>query len=178
MAINPTFFNRTLIGIAILAFGLILIFSMRYSSNQRNAARDTVAADSLIAERWFLTLDGDDSLQIADFAGKHVILEFWASWSEQSKQTLKGLDSLRQSMPDEYVIIAATVKDNGEPARDFIRNSGLPVYFVDGTVHYLDLRMVGVPSAILFNKESRPTQILIGHHQITAMLQQPPHTVQ
>ena len=167
MAQDLTLFNRVLFGIGILAIGLIIIFSFRYAKSQRDTVTDFVAADSLIAQRWFQNLDRTDSLQLSSFEGKEVLLVFWASWSEKSLETLQTIDTYRTSKADSIVVVAASVKDNGEEARAYIESSNHPFVFVDGTIHYLDLRLPGVPSAIRFNAESKPVQILIGDAQLS-----------
>jgi hypothetical protein len=164
-------FNRTLIAIGIVIAGLIIIFSFRYADTQRSTVLDFVSADSLIHQRWFQNLDQTDSLQIQQFAGKEVLLTFWATWSESSTTILYQLKELQTSRQDSLIIIAAAVKDNGQEARSFIENAHLPFHFVDGTIHYLDLRMVGVPSAILFNESSKPVQILVGEKQLVQFTQ-------
>lgn len=164
-------FNRTLITIGILVAGLIIIFSFRYADTQRSTVLDFVSADSLIHQRWFQNLDQTDSLQIQQFAGKEVLLTFWSTWSESSTDLLFQLKDLQASRQDSLIIIAAAVKDNGQEARYFISTTHLPFHFVDGTVHYLDLRIVGVPSAILFNESSKPVQILVGEKQLQQFTQ-------
>jgi hypothetical protein len=164
-------FNRTLIAIGIIIAGLIIIFSFRYADTQRATVLDFVSADSLIHQRWFQNLDQTDSLQIQQFAGKEVLLTFWSSWSESSTDLLFKLNEYQAKRQDSLVIIAAAVKDNGQEARAFISSANLPFYFVDGTIHYLDLRIVGVPSAILFNSSSKPVQILVGEKQLSQFVQ-------
>lgn len=173
MAQDLTKFNRVIFGIGALAVGLIAIFSFRYANNQRLTVTDFVAADSLIDKRWFQNLDGTDSLQLSSYKGREVLLVFWASWSERSTDVLDELDQKLGQSSDSLVVIAATVKDNGVEARTYIRDSGRSFQFVDGTIHYLDLRLPGVPSAIRFNRDTKPTQILIGEKQILAPFQIP-----
>jgi len=164
-------FNRTLIAIGIIVAALIIIFSFRYADTQRSTVLDFVSADSLIHQRWFQNLDHTDSLQIQQFAGKEVVLTFWSTWSVKSTEILYQLKELQDSRTDSLIIIAAVVKDNGEEARSFIQKAQLPFHFVDGTIHYLDLRLVGVPSAILFNTSSKPVQILVGEKQLEQFIQ-------
>ncbi len=167
MAQDLTLFNRVLFGIGILAVGLIIIFSVRYAENQRATMTDFVAADSLIHQRWFQNLDGTDSLQLSSYQGREVILIFWASWSGKSLEVLENLDSLKMQRGDSLVIVAAAVKDNGSEAREYIERKSHDFEYVDGTIHYLDLRLPGVPSAIRFNRESKPVQILVGESQLS-----------
>lgn len=168
MAQDLTLFNRVLFGIGVLALGLIAIFSFRYAQNQRTTVTDFVAADSLIDRRWFQNLDGTDSLQLSSYKGREVLLVFWASWSERSTEVLEQLEASQKVSNDSLVIVAATVKDNGDEARNYIQSKNHPFTFVEGTVHYLDLRLPGVPSAIRFNRDTKPTQIFIGETQILA----------
>jgi thiol-disulfide isomerase/thioredoxin len=167
MAQDLKLFNRVLFGIGVLATGLIIIFSFKYAENQRTTVMDFVAADSLIHQRWLQNLDGTDSLQLSSYQGRDVILIFWASWSAKSLDVLKTLDSLKSVNGDSLVIIAAAVKDNGAEARSYIANTTHNFEYVDGTIHYLDLRLPGVPSAIRFNRDSKPVQILVGESQLS-----------
>jgi thiol-disulfide isomerase/thioredoxin len=167
MAQDLTLFNRVLFGIGVLATGLIIIFSFKYAKNQRTTVMDFVAADTLIDQRWFQNLDGTDSLQLTSYKGREVILIFWASWSGKSLDVLETLDSLKAQKGDSLTIIAAAVKDNGIESRDYIKRTNHNFEYVDGTIHYLDLRLPGVPSAIRFNRDSKPVQILVGESQLT-----------
>jgi hypothetical protein len=169
MAQDLTLFNRVLFGIGILAIGLIIIFSFRYAENQRDIMTDFVAADSLIHQRWFQNLDGTDSLQLSSYQGREVILVFWASWSDKSLEVLAQLDSIKTMRGDSVAVVAASVKDNGAEARAYINGSNHNFDFVDGTVHYLDLRLPGVPSAIRFNRDTKPVQILVGESQLSSL---------
>jgi len=167
MAQDLTQFNRVLIGIGILAIGLIIIFSFRYAKNQRTTVMNFVAADSLIHQRWFHNLDGTDSLQLSGYQGTDVILVFWASWSVKSLEVLNILDSIKTARGDSLMVVAAAVKDNGAEARAYINSTTHNFEYVDGTVHYLDLRLPGVPSAIRFNRDIKPIQILVGESQLS-----------
>ncbi len=169
MAQDLTLFNRVLFGIGILAIGLIIIFSFKYAENQRTTVMDFVAADSLIHQRWLQNLDGTDSLQLSGYQGREVILVFWASWSEKSLDVLEMLDSIKTVRGDSLMVVAAAVKDNGAEARAYITSTNHPFIYVDGTIHYLDLRLPGVPSAILFNRNSKPTKILVGESQLSSL---------
>src|SRR5690606_11641052 len=113
-----------------------------------------------ITQRWFYRLGSDDSLQIQEFRGKIVVLDFWATWSGKSQITLAELDSLRRQYPDDVEVVAAAVKDATQEAAEWSRSSGYAFHFVDGTVHYQDLRLVGVPSRILFDREGDPQYVL------------------
>lgn len=169
MAQDLTLFNRVLFGIGILAVGLIIIFSFRYAENQRATVTDFVAADSLIHLRWFQNLDGTDSLQLSSYKGRDVIVVFWASWSGKSLEVLERLDSLQSHRGDSLVVVAAAVKDNGAEARGYISTSDHAFEYVDGTIHYLDLRLPGVPSAIRFNRDTKPVQIYVGESQLSSL---------
>lgn len=173
MTQDLTLFNRVLFGMGVLALGLIAIFSFRYAQNQRTTVTDFVAADSLIDRRWFQNLDGTDSLQLSSYKGREVLLVFWASWSDRSLEVLEQLDASQSIHSDSIVIVAAAVKDNGEEARAYIQSTSYPFNFVEGTIHYLDLRLPGVPSAIRFNRDTKPTQIYIGEKQILSSILNP-----
>lgn len=158
-------FKRVLLGIGVLGLLLILFFSVRYADHQRQTMRDTILADSLLAKRWFVTMDATDSLQLHSFVGKRVVVAFWASWSPRSMELLDSLSHWR-TKGDSIVIVAATVKDNGAQARAFMRRFTDQIVFVDGTLHYLDLRIVGVPSAIAFDARLKPEMIATGDDQM------------
>jgi len=144
-------FKRVLLGIGVLGLLLILFFSVRYADHQRQTMYDTILADSLLLERWFVNMDATDSLQLQSLAGKHLVVAFWATWSPRSMEIVDSLINKRAQLGDALVIVAANVKDNGSEAREYMARHTDQVIFVDGTLHYLDLRIVGVPSAIAFD---------------------------
>lgn len=162
-------FKRVLLSVGVLGLLLILFFSIRYADRQRQTMRDTILADSLLAKRWFITMDANDSLQLQSFAGKRVLLAFWATWSPRSMALLDSLVQRRATIGDSIVIVAANVKDNGAQARTFMRTFSDQIVFVDGTLHYLDLRIVGVPSAIAFDTRLKPEMIATGEEQMRTL---------
>ena len=163
-------FKRVLLSIGVLGLVLILFFSVRYANHQRETMRDMVLTDSLIQKRWFVNMEASDSLQLQSFTGKRLVLTFWASWSPRSMELVDSLIERRAHLGDSLVIVAANVKDNGDQARQFMKTLSDQVVFVDGTLHYLDLRIIGVPSAIAFNADMKPEMIASGEQQMRNLL--------
>lgn len=158
--LHPRYFNKFIAFLGVLSLFLILYFSLRYANSQRHEAVNIVRADSLITQRWFPRLPDGDSLQIADYHGKPVILDFWATWSERSQRELNVLEVLARQ--HDAVVIAAAVKDAGPYLDAFLDTTRLPYIFVDGTRHYQEFKLSGVPSRILFDRNGQPQFVLSG----------------
>jgi thiol-disulfide isomerase/thioredoxin len=62
-------------------------------------------------------LDGPGQLSLADFRGKVVYLDFWASWCAPCQAALPALEELRKEFPaDQFQVIAVNVDTDPEKA--------------------------------------------------------------
>jgi thiol-disulfide isomerase/thioredoxin len=67
------------------------------------------------------SLDGNGNLSLAQFKGKVVYLDFWASWCGPCKASLPMLEELRKELPaDEFQILAVNVDKDAARARAFL----------------------------------------------------------
>ena len=72
------------------------------------------------------TLDGDQ-LDVADYRGKVVVLNFWASWCPPCRAEAPNLVEVAEQTEAEGVqFIGVNVKNAKDEARAFERNKGVP----------------------------------------------------
>ncbi len=111
------------------------------------------------------TLTGE-RVQLADFRGQAVFLNFWASWCGPCRAEMPDIDRVLQKYKDDGLIVLAV--NNGEPfgpAKQFIDDLQ-----VDFTVVGLDpsqevigrYRVVAMPTSIFIDKNGVITRIHAG----------------
>lgn len=66
----------------------------------------------------------DDPIQLADYRGRIVFLDFWSSWCGPCRRAMPHLDALRQALPRaEFEVIAVNVDPLIEDGRRYLRKS-------------------------------------------------------
>jgi thiol-disulfide isomerase/thioredoxin len=96
-----------------------------------SAAKGEVAAMSPMSEprRLDLSFQGADgrNLTLADFAGKTVLLNLWATWCYPCREEMPALDRLQdQEGSDKFEVLAVNI-DTGseEKPRQFLKEAGI-----------------------------------------------------
>ncbi|RDW22014.1 thiol-disulfide oxidoreductase ResA [Oceanobacillus chungangensis] len=106
-----------------------------------------------------------ESVQLSDFKGKGVMLNFWGTWCEPCKAEMPYMQSLYPEYHDKGIEILAVSLDNTELAVDrFIDEYDLtfPVPF-DSTSEVEDLYKVGpIPSTFFINPEGKIEEVVNG----------------
>lgn len=100
------------------------------------------------------------AMSLADFRGKVVVLNLWATWCTPCLAEMPMLDRLQDELRDEDVVVLALSIDRGgsEVVEAFYRENGirhLDVY-VDRTMWAPDkIRTSGLPTTVLIDREGR-----------------------
>ncbi|QEW23688.1 Cytochrome c biogenesis protein TlpA (plasmid) [Marinibacterium anthonyi] len=113
-------------------------------------------------------MDGDErDLTLADFEGRVVLLNIWATWCPPCREEMPTLDALQARLggPDFHVLPLSIDRAGLEPVRRFYRETdirNLDLYIAEDTRAMLALAVVGLPTTILIDRMGRELGRLAG----------------
>ncbi len=134
--------------VAVICLVAIALASFRYVSKQEHRFIDRLE-ETPLSSFVFLNPEGD-TLRFEP--GQTTVILFWATWSGRSLGSLYDLYNWHDSYP-QFRVISAYVKDAPEFAKAHDRPYKDRFVLVDGTQAYQDLRVPGVPTAIVLDEE-------------------------
>ncbi len=101
--------------------------------------------------------DADKTLK--DFAGKVLIVNFWATWCAPCVKEMPALDRLNAKLGGkDFQVVAINQERNGpKVAKPFAEKQGwkLPVYLDAATGFYRDAKLRGLPTSIIIGKNGQ-----------------------
>lgn len=110
-------------------------------------------------------LDGK-TVSLDAFAGKVMLLNFWATWCGPCKAEIPGFVELQEKYRDRLVIVGYSVDDTAEKARDFAVEYKInyPILLGEGREDVQDAYgpIWGIPASFLISREGRVCKSHLG----------------
>jgi thiol-disulfide isomerase/thioredoxin len=95
-----------------------------------------------------------NKINLKDYYGKLIIINFWATWCAPCKEEMPGLDNLYQNKKFKSLKIFAVNMEQPNPAKTKI--------FFDKKLSFVKLfKLRGVPTTVLINKKEKSLQELL-----------------
>jgi thiol-disulfide isomerase/thioredoxin len=112
-----------------------------------------------IAEVRFVDANGR-RMSLADFRGKQVLLNIWATWCGPCREEMPTLDRLQTRLggPDFEVVALSIDNESVEVVRDFYTALGLQalrIYVDRSTMAPVNLNVLGIPTTLLLDRNGR-----------------------
>lgn len=127
--------------IALLAFGLL------------SKGGASISVGDPVPDAELPRLDGKGTGEIADYRGKWVLVNLWASWCPPCRQESPALEEFwKRHRRDGIQVVGINVQDNGEDAAAFVADEGLT---------YPQLRSVGNDRSEAFGTSGVPESFLV-----------------
>mgnify|MGYP001445789244 CR=1 FL=1 len=106
-------------------------------------------------------------IELNDYNGYLVMLNFWATWCAPCKEEMPSLDLLKVNPNfDNLKVFPINIgKDNLKKSKKFFKDlniKNLDIYFDNTITLAKDLSLRGVPTTVLFNKEGKEFARIIG----------------
>ena len=153
---------------ALLYCGLLLSANMSLAQDYTSASdlrqgdmRKLVFSDPKgVSELSFLAPDGSD-ITLANFEGKTVVLNFWATWCAPCRKEMPALDALRTELgSDTFDVVAVATGPKNEPKKieKFFAKNGienLPVFRDPKSRFANDMSVRGLPITVILNADGK-----------------------
>ena len=99
----------------------------------------------------FTVADGSTRIHLADYRGKVVLLNFWATWCAPCIQEMPSLEALHHAMPS-VAVLAVSVDEDAEAYSNFL---------VRRHIDLITVRDPGESAARLYHSEGWPETYII-----------------
>ena len=108
-----------------------------------------------------------DIVELNNYEGKLVILNFWATWCAPCKKEMPSLDSLKSNkVLDNLEIFPINIgKDNLKKSQEFFNElniKNLDIYFDNPITLAKKFSLRGLPTTIIFNKQGQEFARIFG----------------
>tara|TARA_B100000575_G_scaffold293545_1_gene305316 strand:- start:1221 stop:1730 length:510 start_codon:yes stop_codon:yes gene_type:complete len=109
----------------------------------------------------------DNELNLNDFKGKLILLNFWASWCVPCKKEMPSLDRLlsRKELNNLIIFPINVGQDSFEKSSKFFKDLGiqnLDIFFDPPITLAKKFGLRGIPTSILFNKDGLEFARIVG----------------
>ena len=106
-------------------------------------------------------------LNLNDYKGNLILLNFWATWCAPCKEEMPSLDSLQgnENLNNLKIFPINVGKDNIDKSTEFFEDLGiknLGLYFDSPVTLAKEFGLRGIPTSILFNKEGLEFARIVG----------------
>lgn len=110
--------------------------------------------------------NGND-VKLSSFKGKTILLNLWATWCQPCREEMPALNRLQQALGgDKFEVVALSLDRGGlEASRKFLDevNAHDVHLYTDASMKQgLELKLVGMPTSILINKDGLEVGRLAG----------------
>ncbi len=150
-----------LIGV-VVAVG-ILFYATRHRA--RDAGADMRGTSISVAPEFSLPTLTGEKLDLANYRGKIVLLDFWATWCEPCKAEIPHLVELQNKYRDQGLqVIGVSMDDEAAPVRDFYQQFKMNYPVVMGSAKTGELYggVLGLPITFLIARDGRIVKKHIG----------------
>jgi thiol-disulfide isomerase/thioredoxin len=144
------------VGALVLLIGSFVVFGRIM---QRRLA-NRLQAPPLPVESWDYAMEGEDvagvPVSFAGYAGRVLILNFWATWCAPCVAEMPSLQRLRDATADLDVALACLTREEPAVVRAFVEKRGftLPVYVLRGEPPTC-FRSRAIPATFILDKAGR-----------------------
>jgi peroxiredoxin len=83
----------------------------------------------------FTVTDGNRHIHLADYRGKIVILNFWASWCIPCTAELPSLTAMQQQLP-QVQVLAVSIDVDQQAYRDYLVEHKISLLTIDDPAHH------------------------------------------
>ena len=152
-----------------MRFLIIFIFLITNSfSNEFMGIKNLVINEELKKYTDLTFLDSKNkTINLNEYQGNLVILNFWATWCAPCKEEMPSLDTLQKNKDlDNLKVFAINIgQENVEKASKFFENlkiKNLDLYFDSPVTLAKQFKLRGIPTTILFNKDGLEFARIVG----------------
>jgi peroxiredoxin len=146
----------------LLAIGLILglsaVAATRRSSNA-SPIGDTSTRELSAGPAWELKDVNGKTIRSADFKGKVVILDFWATWCPPCRAEIPGFIELQKRHEKDGLVVIGVSLDRGGPAlvKSFVEKNGVnyPVALSTEEIVRAFGDIESIPTTFILDREGR-----------------------
>ena len=143
--------------VVVIAGGMIGLLAYGFTRDARYIQSPLVARQ---APSFTLTLFDGKVVRLADFRGKAVLVNFWASWCVPCRAEAAALESAWQKYKDRGVVfLGVNIQDKEEDARAFMKEFGITYLNgrdASGKI-VVDYGVWGIPETFFVDAQGRIT---------------------
>ena len=147
--------------LAVIALLALFVYGL---STQRLTA-GIMPKPNTVAPNFKLTTFDGKPMNLADYRGKVVVVNFWASWCQPCKDEQSDLVTLAKRFQGQNVaFLGIDIQDNQHDALAYLQQYGVtyPVAADPTGAVYIDYGVVGMPETYVVNRQGMISQKIVG----------------
>ena len=119
------------------------------------------------------TVDGSQTVTLADFDGKVLILDFWATWCPPCKREIPHFNELYEEYRDKGLEILGVSVDQGgaEVVAQYMESSAAslrpeyPLVMANGEVVAAYGPIGSIPTTVVIDRKGRKQKVFVGYQE-------------
>lgn len=165
--------NKTWLIVALVFAAVMLLAAVLYpkltEKYSAGSTPDDTNSDTVIQADDFTVYDSEmNGVNLSDYFGKPIIINFWASWCYPCKSELPAFNSLYEEYQDDVVFLMINLtdgqRDTVSSIKEFVSDNGysFPVYY---DIEYDASNTYGVrsiPQTVFINADGSPYDTRVG----------------